>query len=56
MATATAPKAPANAGKKSVKNAPPGIVSDPIADMLTRIRNANGALRAVPQTEADNLP
>ena len=38
MATA-APKAPA----KVVKKAPAGIVSDPIADMLTRIRNANAA-------------
>ena len=28
---------------KSVKKAPAGIVSDPIADMLTRVRNANGA-------------
>lgn len=28
---------------KTVKKAPPGIVSDPIADMLTRIRNANSA-------------
>jgi small subunit ribosomal protein S8 len=39
MATATAPKAPAKAPKK----APAGIVSDPIADMLTRIRNSNAA-------------
>lgn len=28
---------------KTVKKAPPGIASDPIADMLTRIRNANSA-------------
>src|SRR5260370_41707908 len=28
---------------KIVKRAPAGIVSDPIADMLTRVRNANTA-------------
>ena len=28
---------------KVVKKTPPGIVTDPIADMLTRIRNANAA-------------
>ena len=28
---------------KTVKKLPPGIVSDPIADMLTRVRNANSA-------------
>jgi len=31
------------AAAKNVKKAPAGIVSDPIADMLTRVRNANGA-------------
>jgi small subunit ribosomal protein S8 len=31
------------AQSKTVKKAPPGIVTDPIADMLTRIRNANAA-------------
>jgi len=36
MATTTA-------AAKNVKKAPAGIVSDPIADMLTRVRNANGA-------------
>ncbi len=38
MATAVA-----KTGGKNVKRASAGIVPDPIADMLTRIRNANGA-------------
>jgi len=33
----------ATAVAKTIKRAPIGIVSDPIADMLTRVRNANGA-------------
>jgi small subunit ribosomal protein S8 len=32
-----------------------GIVSDPIADMLTRIRNANGARRAEVQVPSSRL-
>ncbi len=50
MATA-APKAPA----KVVKKAPAGIVSDPIADMLTRIRNANAARHAEVKVPASRL-
>ena len=33
----------ATAVAKAIKRAPIGVVSDPIADMLTRVRNANGA-------------
>ena len=51
MATATAPKAPA----KIVKKAPAGIVSDPIADMLTRIRNSNAARHAEVKVPASRL-
>ena len=51
MATATAPKAPA----KIVKKAPAGIVSDPIADMLTRIRNANAARHPEVKVPASRL-
>ena len=50
MATA-APKAPA----KVVRKAPAGIVSDPIADMLTRIRNANAARQAEVKVPASRL-
>ena len=50
MATA-APKAPV----KIVKKAPAGIVSDPIADMLTRIRNANAARHAEVKVPASRL-
>jgi small subunit ribosomal protein S8 len=50
MATA-APKAPT----KTVKKAPPGIVSDPIADMLTRIRNSNAARQAEVRVPASRL-
>jgi small subunit ribosomal protein S8 len=51
MATAAAPKAPA----KNVKKAPPGIVSDPIADMLTRIRNSNAARQSEVRVPASRL-
>jgi small subunit ribosomal protein S8 len=51
MATATAPKAPAKAPKK----APAGIVSDPIADMLTRIRNSNAARHPEVKVPASRL-
>jgi small subunit ribosomal protein S8 len=51
MATATAPKAPAKIAKK----APAGIVSDPIADMLTRIRNANAARHPEVKVPASRL-
>jgi len=50
MATA-APKAPT----KIVKKAPAGIVSDPIADMFTRIRNANAARHAEVKVPASRL-
>jgi len=50
MATA-APKAPA----KTVKRAPAGIVADPIADMLTRIRNSNAARHSEVRVPASRL-
>jgi small subunit ribosomal protein S8 len=50
MATA-APKAPAKVARK----APAGLVSDPIADMLTRIRNANAARHAEVKVPASRL-
>jgi small subunit ribosomal protein S8 len=40
---------------KIVKKAPPGIVSDPIADMLTRIRNANAARHSEVKVPASRL-
>ncbi len=51
MAASAAPKAPT----KVVKKAPAGIVSDPIADMLTRIRNANAARHAEVKVPASRL-
>ena len=50
MATA-APKAPT----KTVKKAPAGIVADPIADMLTRIRNSNAARHTEVRVPASRL-
>jgi small subunit ribosomal protein S8 len=40
---------------KTVKKAPPGIVTDPIADMLTRIRNANAARHGEVKVPASRL-
>ncbi len=40
---------------KNVKKAPAGIVADPIADMLTRIRNANSARHAEVRVPASRL-
>ena len=54
MATA-APKAPANSVKKPVKKAPAGIVADPIADMLTLIRNSNAARHSEVRVPASRL-
>jgi small subunit ribosomal protein S8 len=51
MATAT----PTKAATKTPKKAPAGIVSDPIADMLTRIRNANAARHAEVKVPASRL-
>src|SRR5262252_5778369 len=48
---ATAVKSP----NKTPKKAPPGIVTDPIADMLTRIRNANAARHAEVKVPASRL-
>jgi small subunit ribosomal protein S8 len=48
---ATAVKSP----NKNAKKAPPGIVTDPIADMLTRIRNANAARHAEVKVPASRL-
>jgi small subunit ribosomal protein S8 len=50
MATA-APKASA----KPVRRAPAGIVSDPISDMLTRIRNSNAARHSEVRVPASRL-
>ena len=57
MATAVARTGSSN-GKtpsKNVKKAPPGIVTDPIADMLTRIRNANAARHPEVKVPASRL-
>jgi small subunit ribosomal protein S8 len=40
---------------KTAKKAPPGIVTDPIADMLTRIRNANAARHGEVKVPASRL-
>ncbi|HVH63843.1 MAG TPA: 30S ribosomal protein S8 [Candidatus Dormibacteraeota bacterium] len=40
---------------KNVKKAPAGIVSDPIADMLTRVRNANAARHTEVKVPASRL-
>ncbi len=50
MATAVA-----NKNQKVVKRAPAGIVSDPIADMLTRIRNSNAARHPEVKVPASRL-
>jgi small subunit ribosomal protein S8 len=50
MATAVA-----KTGAKNVKRASTGIVPDPIADMLTRIRNANGARHPEVKVPASKL-
>jgi len=49
MATAVAKNA------KPVKRAPAGVVSDPIADMLTRVRNANAARHPEVKVPASKL-
>ncbi len=51
MATAAPKATPAKVARK----APAGIVSDPIADMLTRIRNANAARHAEVKVPASRL-
>jgi small subunit ribosomal protein S8 len=51
LVMATAVKTPT----KNVKKAPPGIINDPIADMLTRIRNANTARHAEVKVPASRL-
>ncbi len=48
---ATAVKTPS----KNAKKAPAGVVADPIADMLTRIRNANSARHAEVKVPASRL-
>jgi small subunit ribosomal protein S8 len=60
MATAVARtsdgRPPVGKGIKPVKRMPvPGIISDPIADMLTRIRNANAARHADVKVPASRL-
>ncbi|HVS55219.1 MAG TPA: 30S ribosomal protein S8, partial [Casimicrobiaceae bacterium] len=51
MATAVAKTANA----KPVKRASAGVVSDPIADMLTRVRNANAARHPEVKVPASKL-
>ena len=55
MATAVARPANGKTPGKVVKKTPPGIISDPIADMLTRIRNANAARHAEVKVPASRL-
>ena len=43
------------AASKTAKKAPAGMVADPIADMLTRIRNANSARHAEVKVPASRL-
>jgi small subunit ribosomal protein S8 len=45
----------ATAAKNLPKKAPAGIVSDPIADMLTRVRNANSARHPEVRVPASKL-
>ncbi len=49
MATAVAKNS------KQVKRAPTGVVNDPIADMLTRVRNSNSARQAEVKVPASRL-
>lgn len=51
MATAVAKATPAKMAKKAAT----GVVSDPIADMLTRIRNASGARHPEVRVPASRL-
>jgi len=51
MATTTT----ATTAAKVAKRAPAGIVSDPIADMLTRVRNANSARHPEVRVPASKL-
>ena len=44
-----------NKNQKNVRRAPAGIVSDPIADMLTRIRNSNAARHSEVKVPASRL-
>jgi small subunit ribosomal protein S8 len=54
MATAVA-KTPTKTPIKTPKKAATGVVSDPIADMLTRIRNASGARHPEVRVPASRL-
>ena len=45
----------ATAVVKAVKRAPIGVISDPIADMLTRVRNANSARHPEVRVPASKL-
>jgi small subunit ribosomal protein S8 len=55
MATAVARPTNGKTPGKVVKKTSPGIISDPIADMLTRIRNANAARHAEVKVPASRL-
>jgi len=55
MATAVAKTTSGKAPTKTPKKAPAGIVSDPIADMLTRIRNSNAARHPEVKVPASRL-
>src|SRR2546430_16929328 len=55
MATAVAKTTSGKPQTKTPKKAPAGIVSDPIADMLTRIRNSNAARHPEVKVPASRL-
>ena len=55
MATAVVKTTNGKPGAKNVRRAPAGILSDPIADMLTRIRNSNAARHPEVKVPASRL-
>jgi small subunit ribosomal protein S8 len=55
MATAVAKTTTAKPGAKIVKRASAGVLTDPIADMLTRIRNSNAARHPEVKVPASRL-
>ncbi len=55
MATAVAKTTNGKPGAKTVKRAPAGVLTDPIADMLTRIRNSNAARHPEVKVPASRL-
>jgi small subunit ribosomal protein S8 len=55
MATAVARSSGKTPNAKPAKRAPMGVISDPIADMLTRVRNANTARHPEVKVPASKL-